>query len=357
MRRMRTALMLVSFSLLACGGGDPVASSVPPRPVPLSGGAGTVKAVNALGSTIFLPTLASLEEGSCFDRSATLRRRLMAMELLYEGVPAGERAPRGPSEFPETLPAAQKPPGEEFAGFVYGPRVGLTKDGDVVLESGERLGVDSEGRFAGLGELLSGASVLGDGVLFAADQHAPGDAVRAVLRALRAVDVPRVGLLFHRPLDRSVDRAPAPAGLAGRRSATKASGPVSDVDLVFGVDCPGRWGVVDQAKADSKREAWIAAALRAYEQCDCEIPAAEVAWLQEQELSLEPRVAIPVDVRGTQGDRPLIVASGRPWGPAAKALYEAIRIDPKRPRGTPVLLDLEASDPLGFAPTVKVEAK
>ena len=160
-----------------------------------------------------------------------------------------------------------------------------------------------------------------------------------------------------RDRDRSVDRAPAPAGLAGRRSATKASGPVSDVDLVFGVDCPGRWGVVDQAKADSKREAWIAAALRAYEQCDCEIPAAEVAWLQEQGLSLEPGVAIPVDVRGTQGDRPLIVASGRPWGPAAKALYEAIRIDPKRPRGTPVLLDLEASDPLGFAPTVKVEAK
>jgi len=257
----------------------------------------------ALGGTALVTALSTLDSGSCTERAAALRRRLMAVEQLYEGVPAQVRAP---GSVPETLPLATEPPGEEFARFEYDAVMGLSKDGEASPTPADLAGTAS--------------------VLLRADRHAPGAALRDTLRGLRDAGVERVGLLYSRPIAEALERG-SPDG------------------VVFGDRCPVDWSLVDKVPQARKAEIWIETAVRAVEDCDCAADLRGVVAMRDDRRNAARAIAIPVDVRGKAGDRPLVIRDGGTWGPAAVALYNAVRIDPKRPRGTPVVLDLEAAAP------------
>ncbi len=308
---MRAPALLVCLSLLGCGSAPPPGANPGPAPVAVTTLQDTASVTTALGGMALVPALSVLDDGPCSERAAALRRRLMATELLYEGVPALVAAP---DSIPETLPATSTPPGPEFADFDYAIAVGLDKDGSTTPSP----------------DSLDGAT----SVLLRADRHAAGDAVRRTLRGLRDAGVERVGLLFARPLDAGIDLAT----------------PVTSE--VFGESCPVDWSWVDKVPAHKRAELWIETAVRAVEGCDCAVDPRHVVALRARTRNESRAVAIPVDVRGTTGARPLVIREGGAWGPAARALYDAIRIDPKRPRGTPVVIDLEAA-----APTHALEVK
>jgi hypothetical protein len=305
--------------LVGCSGpSEPV-----PTPAPVSlidqVDEGTTRVVSAMGASIFVPTLASLDEGDCIERVRTLRRRLRTTELLYEAVPSLAHW----GSFPETLPEVSKPAGEEFAAFDYDQWVAVARDGTVTGSS--------EWNRPEAGS-----------VLLRADRYASGAAVRALLKTLRGLGVPYVGLLYGRPLD-GFERAEASEAVQGRSAESDEAG------AVFPEGCPVDWSVLDAAGLWSNMELWIETVARGLEKCDCATDPRDVVWLYEDHLNPQLTVAIPIDVHGRTGARPLVIGEGRPWGPAAKALFNAIRIDPARPRGTPVVLDLDAS-PQGVVP-------
>lgn len=303
---MRALVFSLSLSLLACGSTPP---PEPATPTSLAAAArGALQIGTALGGAAFVPRLETLDGGLCADRAAALRSRLLALELLYEGVP---QLVRSPGSIPETLPSASNAPSEEFASVIYDAAVGVSKDGVAS-------GLDA----------LAGAT----SVLVRADRHADGEAVRDALRTLRDGGVHTVGLLYARPFGVGLDEAPAPAVPEGSTNA----------DVVF-ASCPIDWSYVHKASPEKKAELWIETAVAAVEDCDCAADPKEVSWLRRAKHEDTRAIALAIDVRGTSGSRPLVIRAGGTWGPASRALYNAIRIDPRRPRGTPVVIDLDGS--------------
>ena len=245
-------------------------------------------------------------QASSATRSRRPRRSLRAFELLYEGSPL---ALRGGAE--ETIPKAPNPPGEGSSlrrRFPHRPVGRRDSEPDDRAEE--------------------------HAVLLGANRHAPG-------RRSRHAGGPtgcRSG-----------------AGGAGVRAPGHPPrlGDVAhgtpNAALVFDESCP--WiGPRCRAQPAERAEVWIDRVSEAVVRCSCDVDLEHVLWLQRQEYDASRPIAIPIDPRGTPGDRPLVIREGGPWGPAARALFDAIRIDPVRPHGTPVVIDVVSKGRSGIVP-------